>query len=281
MKQYIDSLRRIMGAGVDREGRNGNTRACWVEQVRFNLQDGFPAVTTKSLAFDMMKAELLWFLNGPTRNGRMDDNALKELIGKDHTIWTENAEADYWRDRSQFDGDLGRIYGAQWRSWIAPDGREIDQLANAVETIKTDPYNRRILVTALNPGELEEMALPPCHILYHFSVWPEDWLSMHMVQRSCDMFHGVPFNIASYALLLSMVAQVTGLKPYELVISLDDAHIYHPHFDAVREQVTREPMQLPSLWLNPKIDEIDKFGMEDIRLENYQHHPAIRAPFQV
>jgi len=281
MKQYLDSLRKIMETGLDREGRNGKTRALWVERLRFNLQDGFPAVTTKSLAFKMMKAELLWFLQGPTHDDRMDDSSFQQIVGKDRTIWTDNAEVDYWAEKSQFSGDLGRIYGAQWRSWRAPDGQKIDQLADAVEKIKNDPHNRRILVTALNPGEVEEMALPPCHLLFHFSVWPGGLLSMHMLQRSCDMFHGVPFNIASYALLLSMIAQVTELKPYELVISLDDAHIYHSHFDAVREQIEREPMRLPSLWLNPEIDDIDGFGMEDIRLKDYQHHPAIRAPFQV
>ncbi|MCI0619629.1 thymidylate synthase [Candidatus Wolfebacteria bacterium] len=280
MRQYLDSLHRIMESGVDREGRNGYTRVLWVEQLRFNLQHGFPAVTTKKLAFNQVVAELLWFLKGPTREGRMDDTALQELVGKNETIWTANAKADYWANRSRFPGDLGRIYGAQWRDWRRPDGTSFDQFAWAINELQTNPYNRRIMVTAFNPGETEEMALPPCHVFFHFFV-AKGRLSMHMVQRSCDMFHGVPFNIASYALLLSMVAQVVNMEPHQFVISLDDAHIYHPHFKAVREQLTREPMPLPQLWLNPTINDINKFGISDIRLEGYQHHPAIKAPFQV
>lgn len=280
MRQYLDSLERIMRTGIDREGRNGFTRALWVEQLRFNLADGFPAVTTKKLAFRLVLAELLWFLKGPTHEGRMDDAVLQELSGRSRTIWTANANADYWIDRSQFPGDLGRIYGAQWRDWRRPDGSRFDQLAWAINELKTNPTNRRIMVTAFNPGEIEEMALPPCHMFFHFFVANGE-LSMHMVQRSCDMFHGVPFNIASYALLLVMVAQVVQMKPRELVMSLDDAHIYHPHFGAVQEQLTREPLPLPRLSLNPDIREIDNFSMEDIRLGGYQHHPTIQAEFQV
>lgn len=281
MRQYLELLGRIMENGIDREGRNGVTRALWARQLRFDLREGFPAVTTKKLAFKEMKAELLWFLQGPTVGDRMDDNALKGFTGKQRTIWTDNAEATFWQDRSQFEGDLGRIYGAQWRDWRRPDDTNFDQLTWCIDQLKTNPFNRRIMITAFNPGEIDDMALPPCHVFFHFSVWPGGLLSMHMVQRSCDMFHGVPFNVASYALLLSMVAHVTGLTAHELVISLDDAHIYEAHFDAVREQLTREPRPLPNLSINADIKDIDDFGMYDIRLINYRHHPTIRAEFQV
>jgi thymidylate synthase len=275
MKIYNDVLQKIMDEGVDREGRNGSTRALFAIQMRFNLADGFPAVTTKKLAFNAVKSELLWFLAMKGKE-RASDEELKELNGTERTIWTDNAEADYWKPKSQFKGDLGRVYGIQWRGWKSPDEKIIDQVAELIEKLKKSPYDRRLIVSAWNPGELEDMALPPCHMFFQCFV-ADGKLSLHMIQRSCDMFLGVPFNIASYSLLLHMLAQVTGLKPGECVLTLQDAHIYHEHFDAVKEQLSRTPMPLASLWLNPDIKDIDGFTMDDIKLENYQSHPSIKA----
>ncbi len=275
MKIYNDILKKIMDEGVDRVGRNATTRALFAIPMRFNLENGFPAVTTKKLAFKAVKGELLWFLEGSS-----NDNRLKEIMGSDHTIWSDNANSEYWKPKAKFQGDLGRIYGVQWRNWQTPDGRVVDQIKNAIEKLKTNPSDRRIIVTAWNPGEIDDMALPPCHMFFQFFA-TEGKLSLHMVQRSCDMFLGVPFNIASYSLLLSMVAQIVGMKPYECVLTLNDAHIYHEHFDMVKEQLSREPFSLPTLRLNPEIKDIDKFTMEDIALENYQSYPSIKAPMIV
>lgn len=276
MKTYNDVLQKILDEGVDRQGRNAVTRACFAIQMRFNLENGFPAVTTKQLAFNAVKGELLWFLEGSG-----SDERLKEIMSKDgkpatHTIWTDNAEAPYWKPKAKFPGDLGRVYGVQWRNWKTPDGRFVDQIDNLIKKLKTDPNDRRLVVTAWNPGELDQMALPPCHMIFQFFA-ANGKLSLHMTQRSCDMFLGVPFNIASYALLLAMVAQVVGMTPHECVLTLNDAHIYHEHFDAVKEQLAREPKKLPKLWLNPEVKDIFGFKMDDIRLENYEHHPTIKA----
>lgn len=282
MRQYNDLLKKVMDEGTDRETRNGRTRALFGLQMRFNMADGFPAVTTKKLAFKAVKSELLWFIEGSN-----DDNRLKELNGTERTIWTDNAEAPYWAPKAKFPGDLGRVYGVQWRKWQAPNGKTVDQLAEVIEKIKTDPTNRRLIVSAWNPGELDQMALPPCHMFFQFFVAPSTSsgqagkLSLLMHQRSCDMFLGVPFNIASYSLLLHMVAQVTGLEAHEFVHSLGDAHIYHDHLDAVKEQLAREPLALPSLKLNPSVTNINDFKMEDIELENYQSHPPIKARMAV
>lgn len=271
MKTYNNVLDCILKQGVDREGRNGMTRGLFAIQMRFNLENGFPAVTTKKLAFNAVKGELLWFLEGTG-----DENRLKEIMGKNLTIWTDNAGASYWKPKAEFPGDLGRIYGVQWRHWKKSDGTEVDQIADLINKLKTNPYDRRLVITAWNPGELDQMALPPCHMIFQFFVANGN-LSLHMLQRSCDMFLGVPFNIASYALLLSMIAQVTNLKPQECVLTLNDAHIYHAHFRAVEEQLSRKPKKLPKLWLNPEIMDIDKFTMEDIKLIDYDYHPAIKA----
>jgi len=280
MKTYNDVLKKIMETGVDRKGRNAVTRACFAIQMRFNLEEGFPAVTTKKLAFNAVKGELLWFLEGSD-----SDMRLKEIMSKDgkpaeRTIWTDNAEADYWKPKAKFPGDLGRVYGVQWRNWRKPDGTTVDQIAGLINKLKTDPNDRRLIITAWNPGELDLMALPPCHMICQFFA-ANGKLSLHMTQRSCDMFLGVPFNIASYSLLLAMVAQVVGMTPHEFVITLNDAHIYHEHFDAVKEQLSREPMPLCKLWLNPEIKDIDKFTMDDIKLVDYKHHDTIKAPMIV
>ena len=273
---YLDALRNIMENGVDRDDRTGTgTRALFGLQMRFRMKDGFPALTTKKLAFKAVKSELLWILEGSG-----DDNRLKELNGSEKTIWTANAEADYWTPKAAFPGDLGRVYGVQWRKWLKPDGTTVDQIADVIEMIKKDPNSRRLIVTAWNPGELDQMALPPCHMFFQFFV-ANGKLSLLMHQRSCDMFLGVPFNIASYSLLLHMVAQATGLEADEFVHSLGDAHIYKNHFDAVNEQLTRAPLPFPTLWLNPEVKDIDSFTMDDIKLENYQSHEAIKAPMAV
>ena len=275
-QQYLDLLQKILDEGSDRQDRTGvGTRALFAQQMRFNLQEGFPALTTKKLAFKAVKSELLWLIEGSD-----SDERLKELNGSEKTIWTANAESDYWKPKAKFPGHMGRIYGVQWRAWRKPNGDTVDQLAEAIDKIKNNPADRRILVTAWNPGELEEMALPPCHMFFQFFV-AGDKLSLYMHQRSCDMFLGVPFNIASYSLLLSMVAQVTGLKPYEFVHSLGDAHIYSNHVTQVKEQISREPKPLPKLWLNPEVKDIDSFTMDDIKLKDYESHPSIKAEMAV
>ena len=279
MKTYNDVLKKIYEEGVDREGRNGKTRALFAIQMRFNMADGFPAVTTKKLAFKAVTSELLWFLDMKGKE-RASDEDLKTLNGTERTIWTDNAESDYWKPNVQFPGDLGRVYGIQWRGWKSPSGETVDQIAQLIEKIKKDPTDRRLIVTAWNPGELSDMALPPCHMFFQCFV-ANGKLSLHMVQRSCDMFLGVPFNIASYSLLLHMLARATGLEPGEFVHTLQDAHIYHDHFEAVEEQLSREPMALPTLWLNPEKTDIDGWTMDDIKLENYQSHPAIKAKMAV
>jgi thymidylate synthase len=271
-----------METGVDREGRNGWTRGLFTKQLRFKMADGFPATTTKSLAFRSVAAELFWFMSG------CNDNKILQKLGCN--IWTANAEAPYWKPRAKFEGDLGRVYGVQWREWRKPDGGSVDQLKNVIEKIKKAPNDRRLIVTAWNPGELEKMALPPCHMIFQF--YPANGkLSLHMFQRSCDTFLGVPFNIASYALLLHIVAQITNLAPDELILTLGDVHIYHDHFNAVKEQLSREPFPLPKLWLNPEIKSLDDLDVkkmnvpDDIykfaKLENYRHHPPIKARMAV
>lgn len=274
MQQYLDALKYILEHGEDKENRTGiDTRGVFGMQMRYDLSRGFPAVTTKKLAFKQVKAELLWFISGSSDN--------KELQKLGCHIWDANAEADYWKPKAKFEGDLGRVYGVQWRSWRGPNGIEVDQLKNVIRKIKSDPTDRRLIVSAWNPGELDQMALPPCHVMYQFYVHADNRLSLQMYQRSADMFLGVPFNIASYALLLSMVAQVTGLQPGEFVHVLGDAHIYHNHFDQVEEQLSRNPYKLPKLFLNPDVKDIDSFTMEDIKLVDYKYHPRIKAEMAV
>ncbi|TSC68876.1 MAG: thymidylate synthase [Parcubacteria group bacterium Gr01-1014_66] len=273
MKQYLDLLRHTREQGDDRQDRTGvGTRAVFGQTMRFDMADGFPAITTKKLAFNAVKAELLWFISGSSDN--------KELQKLGCHIWDANAEASYWKPKARFEGDLGRVYGVQWRQWQKPNGGTHDQLLDVIERIKKNPADRRLIVSAWNPGELDQMALPPCHMFFQFFV-SNGKLSLSMYQRSCDMFLGVPFNIASYSLLLHMVAQVTSLQAGEFVHMLGDTHIYHNHLDQAKEQLTREPYPLSKLWLNPEIKTIDRFTMDDIRLENYQSHPTIKAVMAV
>lgn len=281
MKQYLNALKYVLDNGTDRKDRTGvGTRAVFGMQLKFNMADGFPAMTTKKLPWKSVASELLWFIEGSDDERRLAEILHGTRDKEKTTIWTANANAGYWKPKAKFDGDLGRVYGVQWRKWKSPDGKEIDQLANAIRLIKENPTSRRIIVSAWNPGELNQMALPPCHAFFQFFV-ADGKLSLQMYQRSCDMFLGVPFNIVSYSLLVHMVAQATNLKAGEFVHTLGDAHIYHNHFEQVKEQLARKPFPLPKLWLNPEIKNIDDFKMEDIKLENYESHPAIKAPMAV
>jgi thymidylate synthase len=281
-KNYLDALQYVLDHGVSKTDRTGvGTLSCFGMQQRYDLSKGFPAVTTKKLAWRSVVSELLWFIEGSR-----DERRLRELLHGDKnsektTIWTANAEADYWKSKSKFPGDLGRIYGVQWRKWESPRwGSNVDQLSVLIENIKRDPHGRRHILTAWNPGELKDMALPPCHVLSQFNV-TDGKLSCQMYQRSCDMFLGVPFNIASYSLLTHMIAQVCDLDVGEFVHVLGDAHIYSNHIEQVKEQLTREPLPAPTLRLNPKIKDIDKFTMADIELVDYQSHAPIRAEMAV
>ena len=289
-KAYLDALKDILENGEDRPDRTGTgTRSIFGLQMRFDLSQGFPAVTTKKLAWKSCVSELLWFIEGSG-----DELRLREILHGDRnsqkkTIWTDNALAPYWlaKKLKRSVGDLGRIYGVQWRRWRKPLIRinkvvlqNHDQLIDLIAGIKEDPHSRRHILTAWNPGELELMALPPCHILSQF--WVNNGkLSCHMYQRSADMFLGMPFNIASYALFTHMIAQVCNLEVGDLIISVGDAHIYNNHFDQVREQLGRKPFPLPTLVLNPDVSVIMNFDMEDIKLENYQSHESITAPMAV
>lgn len=278
MKSYIKAVKDIAHLGVDRPNRTGvDTRAIFGMQFRYDMVDGFPIITTKKINFDMVKGELLWFISGSS-----DVNDLKRIMNSDFTIWNANAESGYWKPKAKFKGDLGRVYGVQWRHW----DKHIDQLSDCIENIKKvkeDPtlsVARRLIVTAWNPGDLGNMALPPCHMFFQFSV-NGGHLDLQMYQRSCDFFLGVPFNISSYALLLHMTAQVTGLKAGDFIHTLGDAHIYHNHWEQVSTQIKRTPYPLPTLKLNPEVDDIGDFKMEDIELVDYQYHPFIKAEMAV
>ncbi|MEO1309759.1 MAG: thymidylate synthase [Pseudomonadota bacterium] len=264
MRAYLDLMQRALDEGVDREDRTGvGTRSVFGHQMRFDLADGFPLVTTKKLHLKSIVHELLWFLSGDTNARSLNERGV--------TIWDEWAGPD---------GDLGPVYGAQWRSWRAPDARTIDQIAEAVRLIREDPGSRRIIVSAWNPADLDAMALAPCHCLFQFYV-ASGVLSLQLYQRSADIFLGVPFNIASYALLLAMVAQATGLKPGTFVHTFGDAHLYLNHLDQAREQLSREPRALPTLRLNPDVTDLFAFRYEDVAIENYDPHPHIKAPVAV
>ncbi|MFK7896184.1 MAG: thymidylate synthase [Myxococcota bacterium] len=272
MQAYLDLLQDVIDHGVDKSDRTGTgTRSVFGRQLRFNLEDGFPLLTTKKLHVKSIIHELLWFVAGDT-----NAHSLKE---KGVSIWDE------WADE---DGELGPVYGAQWRRWRAAPPRdaesndpiEIDQLADLIEQIRTNPNSRRLLLSAWNVGEIDAMKLPPCHLLYQFNV-QGDRLHCAMTMRSCDVFLGLPFNVASYALLTMMMAQVTDLKPGELILSLGDTHVYQNHFEQARTQLAREPGPLPKMHLNPAVKSLFDFKYEDFRLEGYEAQPGIKAPIAV
>ena len=277
-QEYLNALRFVLENGQTKTDRTGvGTLSIFGMQQRYDLSKGFPAVTTKKLAWRSVVSELLWFIEGSG-----DERRLREILhgsreSEKETIWTANAEADYWKSKAKFSGDLGRVYGVQWRKWEPPRwGLGVDQLQEVIQNIQRDPHGRRHILTAWNPGELKDMALPPCHVLSQFNV-TEGKLSCQMYQRSCDMFLGVPFNIASYSLLTHMIAQVCDLDVGEFVHVLGDAHIYSNHVDQVKEQLRREPLPAPTLKLNPRIKNIDDFTMSDIELIGYQSHAQIKA----
>ena len=264
MKQYINLLQRVLTEGTRKEDRTGTgTLSVFGHQMRFHLDDGFPLLTTKKLHLKSIIYELLWFLQGDTNVHYLQEHGVR--------IWNE------WADDN---GDLGPIYGHQWRSWPTTDGKQIDQIANAVELIKHNPDSRRIMVSAWNVADIESMALPPCHALFQFYV-ANGKLSLQLYQRSADIFLGVPFNIASYSLLLMMMAQVTGLQAGDFVHTLGDAHIYLNHIDQVKLQLTREPRPLPHMLINPEVKDIFSFHYEDFRLEGYDPHPHIAGKVAV
>lgn len=263
-KSYLELLGRVVETGAVRKDRTGvGTRSLFGAQLRFDLREGFPAVTTKRLAFKTMTHELLWFLKGETNIAYLTENKVR--------IW------DAWADD---DGDLGPVYGKQWRSWEGKDGRVVDQIANVIEQIKTHPHSRRHMVNAWNVAEIDQMALPPCHTMFQFYV-DDGRLSCGLYQRSADMFLGVPFNIASYALLTHLVAQVCDLGVGDFVHTFGDVHVYENHLEQVAEQRLRDTRPLPTLWLDPNVTSIDDFRIEHIRLDNYDPHPAIRGKVAV
>ena len=264
MKQYLDLLRHVKINGIDKADRTGTgTISVFGYQMRFNLQDGFPAMTTKKLHLKSIIHELLWFLDGDTNIKCLKDNGV--------SIW------DDWADEN---GDLGPVYGAQWRTWKTADGRTLDQITDVIEQIKNNPDSRRLIVSAWNVGELDKMALMPCHAFFQFYV-ADGKLSCQLYQRSADIFLGVPFNIASYALLTMMMAQVCGLKLGDFVHTLGDAHLYLNHLEQVDEQLSRKPLALPVMEINSEINSIFDFKYEDFKLVNYESHPSISAPIAV
>jgi thymidylate synthase len=264
MNQYLDLLRHVMNQGTEKSDRTGTgTRSVFGYQMRFDLSEGFPLLTTKKVHTKSIIHELLWFLKGETNIKYLKENGV--------SIWDE------WADEN---GNLGPVYGSQWRSWQAADGRTIDQITQVIEQIKKNPDSRRLIVSAWNVGEIDKMKLPPCHAFFQFYV-AEGRLSCQLYQRSADIFLGVPFNIASYALLTMMIAQVCDLKPGEFVHTLGDAHIYSNHFEQVELQLSRDTRQLPTMKLNPAVKNIFDFTFEDITIENYNPHPAIKAPVAV
>ena len=276
MKNYLNAIKEVLINGQERRDRTGvGTIGLFGMQQRYDLNKGFPAVTTKKLAWKSVVSELLWFLEGSGDERRLAEILHKTRDENKKTIWSPNAEADYWLPNAEYKGDLGRVYGVQWREWGT------DQIEKLIEGIKQDPFSRRHILSAWNVGELDLMALPPCHIMAQFYVSTYNKLSCQMYQRSCDMFLGVPFNIASYSLLTHMIAQVCNLKVGEFVHTLGDAHIYLNHVNQVKEQLAREPLPLPTLWLNPEKRHIDQFTMDDIRLQNYQSHETIKAEMAV
>jgi len=287
MTQYLELLQHIIDNGVLKEDRTGTgTLSTFGYQMRFNLEKRFPLVTTKKLGMKAIVSELLWFLEGSTDERRLAEiyygKDRKDLVGKS-TIWTANADnqgKSLGYENTDTVKNLGNVYGAQWRQWVSSKNKFIDQISQVIHSIKTSPDSRRHIVSAWNVGELESMALPPCHTMFQFYV-ANNKLSLQLYQRSGDAFLGIPFNIASYSLLLMMVAQVTGYTPYEFIHTIGDAHIYSNHIDQVKEQLTRESKLGPQVILNPEITNIFDFKMTDITLRNYDSWPAIKAPMAI
>jgi thymidylate synthase len=315
MKQYLDLLQDILDNGEEKDDRTGvGTRSVFGRSIRFDLRSSFPAVTTKKLAWKAVVSELLWFIEGSCDEGRLREILYGDREAKtDHgvhkkTIWSDNANAPYWQPKAEYPGDLGRVYGVQWRHWktFTPTNsvvankdaywpgeaktvghlpayvqtRKVDQLFDLIEGLKKDPNGRRHIVVSYNPGELDQMALPPCHAMFQMYV-SKNKLSCQMYQRSGDAFLGIPFNIASYALLTHMIAQVCNMEVGELILVFGDVHIYKNHIDQVNELLSREPMEAPALYLNPGVKDINSFTMADINLVNYKSHPALTAPMAV
>lgn len=281
-QKYLDDLYYLINNGEKKSNRTGiDTYSAFSTTYKFPIDQCFPAITTKKLAFKSVVSELLWMLEGSG-----DDNRLKEIhygsksIDK-NTIWTANAQSDYWKNKAKWDGDLGRVYGVQWRSWRGAYGIYVDQVQKLLNNLKNNPFDRRHIITAWNPAELDQMALPPCHMFMQFYVDTENGLHSSMYQRSCDMFLGVPFNIASYSLLTCMIAHVLKMKPKTFNHILGDYHIYENHIEQVKEQLTREPLEPPTLWLNPEVDDLFKFKMDDIKLVDYNSHSTIKADMAV
>ena len=282
MKTYLDSLKFVLDNGTVRPDRTSTgTIGVFGMQQRYDLSQSFPAITTKKLAWKAVVSELFWFIEGSGDERRLAEILHGTRDESKRTIWTDNASSPYWILKSKFAGDLGRVYGVQWRHWQTPDGKEVDQLAELIHNIKTDPHGRRHILTAWNPGELNSMALPPCHCFAQFYVSADNKLSCQLYQRSCDMFLGVPFNIASYSLLTHMIAQVCGLGVGEFVHVLGDAHVYLNHVDQVNEQLQREPLPAPQLIINTDVTDINNFTMKDFALNGYESLASIKAPMAI
>ena len=283
---YLELCKKILFAGTDTTDRTGvGTQSLFAEQLRFDLKAGFPAITTKKLAWRSVVAELIWFIEGSCDERRLAEIQFGTREQSKKTIWTANATADYWLPKARFDGDLGRIYGVQWRNWRSPVFKgtysftETDQLKNLIEGLKKDPNSRRHIISAWNPGDLDKMALPPCHAFMQFYL-RNNVLSCQMYQRSADVFLGVPFNIASYALLTHLVAKEIGATVGELVLTFGDVHIYKNHIEAVEEQLTRKPYDFPTLDIS-NVNSLYSFTVDDCKLNNYESHPTIKAEMAV
>ncbi len=276
MKQYLEALKNCYEKGKDVESRAGKVRKSFGYQMKFDLNKGFPAVTTKKLAWKAVVSELLWFLEGSNDERRLAEilyNDKKENLIDKKTIWTQNAEADYWKTKAKFKGDVGKIYGVQWRNFNG-----VDQIKTLIESLKKNPHSRRHILTAWNPSELHLMSLPPCHAFSQFFI-SNNQLSCQLYQRSCDMFLGVPFNIASYSLLIHIIARECDLNVGEFVHTLGDYHIYHEHFQQVEIQLSRLPKKLPEIEF--ATNQLNKYKMDDFKLKNYDPHPAITAEMNV
>ena len=276
MKQYLQALKQCFDNGIDVDSRSGKVRKAFGYQMRFDLKEGFPALTTKKLAWKSVTSELLWFLEGSDDERRLAEilyEKNRDDLKEKNTIWTQNANSEYWKDKAKFKGDVGRIYGVKWRDFLG-----VDQIKNLIEGIKNNPDSRRHILSAWNPSEINLMSLPPCHALSQFFITNKK-LSCQLYQRSCDMFLGVPFNIASYSLLVHLIAQECDLQVNEFIHTLGDYHIYHEHFDQINIQLKREPRKLPQLKFISK--DIFSYKVSDFELINYDPHPAIKGKMNV